>query len=473
MPANPSTPPALSLEIVTAIAGISRTEWDALARGRRAEAPAAGERDADAAAPQSSNAANAVSQNSESLSEPVAEAKTGPERAGENTRPEAVDSPSEIGDSHSEALESPCEAAENLAEEDGDNPFISHDFLLSLEESGSVGGRTGWTPLHLVARDPGGTAIGAVPAYGKSHSRGEYVFDHAFAEAYARAGGDYYPKLQVSVPFTPATAPKLLIAPGRAPQPIRNALIAGLAGLRDRINASSVHATFLTPVDRDAFVAQGYLLRTDQQFHFTNRGYASFDDFLAELASRKRKVLKRERRDALANDITIERLTGRAITEAHWDAFFAFYIDTGNRKWGSPYLTRRFFALIGERMADRILLVMAKRAGRYIAGALNFIGANTLYGRNWGAIEHHPFLHFELCYYQAIEFAIERGLARVEAGAQGEHKLARGYRPVKTYSAHHFADAGFQRAVAAYLARERNEIDRIQDELATMMPFRR
>ena len=315
--------------------------------------------------------------------------------------------------------------------------------------------------------------IGAVPAYAKSHSRGEYVFDHAFADAFALAGGRYYPKLQVSVPFTPATARKLLISPEAEQAETRAALTAGLTSLRERIKASSVHATFLTEQDRHTLDRSGFLLRTDQQFHFINRGYASFEAFLTALASRKRKVLKRERREALANGITVEWVTGKDLTEAHWDAFFAFYIDTGNRKWGSPYLTRAFFSRINETMADKTLLVMAKRDGRYIAGALNFIGQNALYGRNWGAIEHHPFLHFELCYYQAIDFALSRGLSRVEAGAQGEHKLARGYQPVKTWSAHHFADSGFQRAVANYLDHERQEVDHMQAELETLTPFRR
>lgn len=378
----------------------------------------------------------------------------------------------EEAESFHEEADSLSEVAEGISEEDSDNPFISHAFLSALEESGSVGGQTGWTPLHLVARDQSGTLLGAVPAYGKSHSRGEYVFDHAFAEAYARAGGDYYPKLQISVPFTPATARKLLVAPETDKAKLRATLIDGLDALRKRIDASSVHATFLTSRDRDALLDRGYLLRTDQQFHFTNRGYTGFDDFLSELTARRRKVLKRERRDALTNGIEIEWVTGRDLTEAHWDAFFAFYIDTGSRKWGSPYLTRAFFSLIGERMADKVLLVMARRNGRYIAAALNFIGANTLYGRNWGAIEHHPFLHFELCYHQAIEFAIRHGLSRVEAGAQGEHKLARGYTPVKTFSAHRFADPGFARAVAAYLERERREVDEVQAELKTLTPFR-
>jgi predicted N-acyltransferase len=356
---------------------------------------------------------------------------------------------------------------------DQNNPFISHAFLDALERSGSVGGRTGWTPLHLLVRDEDNRPLGAMPLYAKAHSRGEYVFDHAFAEAYHRAGGQYYPKLQISVPFTPATTRKFLIGPDAPEGAITAALASGLETLRGRVDASSIHATFLTGTDRSRFAEAGYLLRSDQQFHFFNTGYTTFDDFLGDLASRKRKILKRERREALAEGITVERLTGKDLTEAHWDAFFRFYIDTGNRKWGTPYLTRAFFSQIQETIADKVLLIMAKRAGRYIAGALNFIGENTLYGRNWGAIEHHPFLHFEVCYYQAIDFALERGLQRVEAGAQGEHKLARGYRPVKTWSAHRFADAGLSRAVADYLARERHHVDAMQDELETLTPFRR
>jgi hypothetical protein len=365
-----------------------------------------------------------------------------------------------------------CEAPESSREEDWANPFISHAFLSALEQSGSVGGKSGWTPLHLLARDPRGAILGAVPAYAKSHSRGEYVFDHAFADALHRAGGHYYPKLQVAVPFTPATAPKLLVAPDADAATIRPALIAGLEAIRQRIDASSIHATFLTRADRSAFLEAGYLERNDHQFHFTNPGYRDFEEFLAALASRKRKVLKRERREALENGISVEWLTGSDLKEAHWDAFFAFYMDTGDRKWGNPYLTRRFFSLVGERMAEHILLVMAKRDGRYIAGALNFIGANTLYGRNWGAIEHHPFLHFELCYYQAIDFALARGLSRVEAGAQGEHKLARGYAPVRMVSAHRFADGRLHRAVGDYLMHERAEIGHVEGALAEMMPFR-
>jgi predicted N-acyltransferase len=386
---------------------------------------------------------------------------------------EAPQARRQAAESDPELPESESELAESPSEEDEANPFLTHAFLSALEDSGSVGGRTGWTPLHLVAKTPDGVLAGALPIYAKGHSRGEYVFDHAFADAYHRAGGAYYPKLQISVPFTPATGRRLLVPSGPDSAATRAQLLEGAEGLRARLGASSVHATFLTPRDRDDFVEAGYLERNDQQFHFDAAPYRDFDDFLASLASRKRKGLKRERREALTAGIEVEWVTGSGLKESHWDAFFAFYIETGSRKWGSPYLTRSFFSLIGERMPERVLLVLAKRAGRYVAGALNFIGANTLYGRNWGAIEHHPFLHFELCYYQAIDFALQHGLARVEAGAQGEHKLARGYRPVKTISAHRFADAGFQRAVSQYLARERRDVNEAQQILEQMTPFRK
>ncbi len=357
-------------------------------------------------------------------------------------------------------------------DEDPCNPFVSHAFLSALEESGCVGGKTGWLPLHTLVEDEAGRLVAAAPAYLKSHSMGEYVFDHAWADAYARAGGRYYPKLQVSVPFTPATGPRLLVADTPRAGEARAHLVAGLRALRHQARASSIHATFLQDRDAEALAQEGFLLRYDQQFHWFNEAYGTFEDFLAALASRKRKAIRRERRDALAAGITVERLTGREITEAHWDAFFAFYMDTGSRKWGRPYLNRRFFSLVGERMAERILLVVAKRAGRPIAGAINFVGATRLYGRNWGCIEHHPFLHFEVCYYQAIDFAIARGLARVEAGAQGEHKLARGYRPVITTSAHDLPDPSFRRAVADYLERERTSVREAADELSAAAPFR-
>jgi uncharacterized protein len=298
------------------------------------------------------------------------------------------------------------------------------------------------------------------------------VFDHAWADAYSRAGGRYYPKLQVSVPFTPVTGPRLLVKSGQNAEDIRTHLIAGLRALRDQTGASSIHATFLQDSDTDTLTSQGFLRRDDQQFHWFNEGYGTFENFLAALASRKRKAIRRERRDALQNGISVEWITGSDITEAHWDAFFAFYMDTGSRKWGRPYLNRAFFSMLGERMADRVLLVMAKRGGRYIAGAINLIGDKRLYGRNWGCIEDHPFLHFEICYYQAIEFAIAKGLDRVEAGAQGEHKLARGYRPVITSSAHDIADPSLRRAVKSYLEQERLYVAEAAEELCSATPFR-
>ena len=354
------------------------------------------------------------------------------------------------------------------------NPFVSYDFLWALEASGSATRRTGWAPQHLVAAGADGRATGVMPCYLKSHSRGEYVFDAGWAEAYERAGGDYYPKLQVSVPFTPALGRRLLTAPGPNEANVLAALAQGLVELTRLRQASSAHVTFLPKDQWDLLAQRGFLQRTDQQFHWHNKGYAGFDDFLADLAARKRKVVKRERREAVAvNGIEIDWLTGTDLTEAAWDAFFSFYMDTGSRKWGRPYLTREFFSLVGQTMADKILLIMAKRAGRPIAGALNFIGSDTLYGRHWGAIEHHPFLHFELCYYQAIEFAIRHHLARVEAGAQGEHKLARGYLPTTTYSAHFIADPALRRAIADYLKRERAYVDAAGRELVEFSPFRR
>jgi predicted N-acyltransferase len=362
---------------------------------------------------------------------------------------------------------------EPLYRADRFNPFVAHAFLSSLEDARTVGGRSGWGPAHVLVEDSAGVLLAAAPCYVKVHSQGEYVFDYGWADAYERAGGQYYPKLQVSVPFTPVTGPRLLVKPGPRASEARSLLVAGLKALRREIGASSIHVTFLAEEDAKDLEPRGFLLRNDQQFHWFNDGYERFEDFLAALASRKRKAIRRERRDAVAPGITIERLTGHAITPEHWDAFFAFYMDTGSRKWGRPYLNRRFFALLGDRMAERILLVMARRAGRYVAGAINFIGDDALYGRNWGCIENHPFLHFEVCYYQAIEEAIMRGLKRVEAGAQGEHKLARGYRPVTTWSAHDLADPGLRRAVADYLARERRQVAAMSEDLAEHIPFRK
>ncbi|GJE55287.1 MULTISPECIES: GNAT family N-acetyltransferase [Methylobacterium] len=351
------------------------------------------------------------------------------------------------------------------------NPFASHAFLSALEESGCVSRKTGWLPLHVTV-ERAGKLVGAAPCYLKSHSQGEYVFDQGWAEAIERAGGAYYPKLQVSVPFTPVTGPRFLIAPGEAPDAAASAIVAGLRALRAETEASSIHVTFMREREWDQAGALGLLQRIDQQFHWENRGYSDFDAFLGDLASRKRKAIKRERREALSNGITIEHVTGPEITEAHWDAFYEFYVDTGARKWGRPYLNKKFFRLIGERMPERILLVMAQREGRWIAGAINFIGDVALYGRNWGCVEDHPFLHFEVCYYQAIEFALAHGLKRVEAGAQGEHKLARGYRPVAMHSAHDIAEPSLRRAVAGYLERERGYVQAAMDEYATMTPFR-
>jgi predicted N-acyltransferase len=352
------------------------------------------------------------------------------------------------------------------------NPFLSHAFLSALEASKSVGGHSGWLVQHLLVHGADGALLAAAPCYLKSHSRGEYVFDHGWAEAYAHAGGNYYPKLQVAVPFTPATGRRLLVRPGANADEVRKSLAAGLIELCRIDGASGVHVTFATEQEFRFLGELGFLQRTDQQFHWENAGYATFDDFLAALAARKRKTIRRERHDALANGISVHWLTGSGLTEEVWDHFFAFYMETGSRKWGRPYLTRPFFSLVSEAMRDRILLVMAKRAGRWIAGAINFIGSETLFGRHWGAVEHHPFLHFELCYYQAIDYAIANKLQRVEAGAQGEHKIARGYMPATTYSAHYIADPALRRGIADYLKRERAYVAAVGQELAATSPYR-
>jgi uncharacterized protein len=365
------------------------------------------------------------------------------------------------------------ESAPSTDQETAYNPFLSHAFLAALEASKSVGSQSGWHVQHILVHAADGTLLAAAPCYLKSHSRGEYVFDHGWAEAYAHAGGNYYPKLQVAVPFTPATGPRLLVRPGPNADEIRKALAGGLIELCRIDGASGVHVTFATEPEFRFLGELGFLQRTDQQFHWENSGYASFDDFLAALAARKRKTIRRERHDALAgNGVSVHWLTGSDLTEDVWDHFFAFYMETGSRKWGRPYLTRPFFSLIGETMRDRILLVMAKRSGRWIAGAINFIGSHTLFGRHWGAVEHHPFLHFELCYYQAIDYAIAHKFARVEAGAQGEHKIARGYMPATTYSAHYIADPALRRGIADYLKRERAYIAAVGEELAATGPYR-
>ena len=349
-----------------------------------------------------------------------------------------------------------------------DNPFVSHEFLTALEDSGSVGPRTGWQPTPLVIGEEGGPLLAAMPAYLKGHSQGEYVFDHSWADAYERAGGHYYPKLQIAVPFTPATGPRLLLSDQAYAAP----LLAAAEQLCVQNGFSSAHATFIEPAQQALFEQAGWMLRSDIQFHWHNRGFASFDDFLATLASRKRKDLRKERAAAQAG-VEIRRLRGNGIRPEHWDAFWQFYQDTGARKWGTPYLTREAFDLLGERMGEALLLVLALQDGEPIAGALNFIGGEALYGRYWGCTRDVRFLHFELCYYQAIDAAIELGLSRVEAGAQGGHKLARGYEPVETVSAHWVANIGFREAVADFLDRERAGVAADRNYLATRGPFRK
>ena len=352
-----------------------------------------------------------------------------------------------------------------------DNPFLEHAFFLALEESGCASPRSGWQPQHVLISDEAGQPLGLLPLFFKSHSMGEYVFDHGWANALERAGGSYYPKLQGSIPFTPATAPKLLVPSGSLE--IRAALLSTAEELARQREASSVHLTFLTEEDAATTATSDWLQRVDTQFHWHNEDFASFDAFLETLSSRKRKTIRRERREALSSGLTIRCLTGSDIKEEHWDAFFDFYEDTGSRKWGRPYLNRDFFSRIGATMADRILLVFAYDGNQPIAGAINFIGRDTLYGRNWGTTRDVPFLHFEVCYYQAIDFAIAHKLRVVEAGAQGEHKLARGYVPVTTHSAHWIAHPGLRHAVADYLAEERPAVEREQSILEEFTPFRR
>ena len=354
------------------------------------------------------------------------------------------------------------------------NPFIGHAFLHALEASGSVHPKTGWLPYHAVLEDLDERVVGLAPLYVKGHSQGEYVFDHGWAEAFEHAGGRYYPKLLGAVPFTPAAGRRLLVRPdaGRDGHEVETHLVAGCVEIARQLEVSSLHFIFLETDQWERLAGLGFLRRTDQQFHWENDSYESFDDFLARLSSKKRKNLRRERRIALENGIEVEWVTGSDLREHHFDAFYEFYLDTGSRKWGRPYLNRRFFELIGENLADRTLLVMCRRDGRYVAGALNFIGGDTLYGRNWGCVEDHPMLHFEACYYQAIEFAIAHGLRYVEAGAQGPHKIARGYLPRRTQSAHWIAHEGLRDAVARYLVRERHLVAESMDVIASHSPFR-
>lgn len=353
------------------------------------------------------------------------------------------------------------------------NPFSSFAFLSSLEDSQSAIAETGWYPQHLRLENADGTLMGALPAYLKTHSQGEYVFDHAWADAYERAGGQYYPKLQACMPFTPATGPRILVADDQSVAAVTLALLEGYKALCEQRQSSSAHITFVQEDLIDPAQEAGFLHRTDQQFHFQNLGYRDFQDFLDSLTSRKRKTIRKEREKALTNGIEIDVLTGADLTEAIWDQFYQFYIDTGSRKWGQPYLTRAFYSLIGERMADDIHLVMAKRDGRYIAGAINFMGSEALFGRHWGCVEDHPFLHFEVCYYQAIELAISKGLKTVEAGAQGQHKIARGYVPVTTHSLHYISHPGLRSAIDDYLIHERQEVEKISEILTDHAPYKK
>ena len=351
------------------------------------------------------------------------------------------------------------------------NPFVSHAFLAALEESGSIGGRSGWLAQHAALRDPAGGLLGCAPMYAKAHSYGEYVFDHGWADALERAGGRYYPKLQVASPFSPVPGPRLLLRPGAGIDV--GALAQGLVQACGQLDLSSVHVTFCTEAEWTALGEAGWLQRIGTQFHWTNAGYGSFDDFLGALASRKRKQIRRERRDAEASGFVLKTLRGHEITAKHWAAFHRFYLATTDKKWGrSAYLKARFWPLLGEALGERVVLMVAEQDGEPVAGALNLLGDEALYGRNWGAVVDAPFLHFELCYYRAIDFAIEHKLARVEAGAQGEHKIQRGYLPVPTYSAHWIAHGGLRAAVADFLDRERPAMLREMEALATLSPFR-
>ena len=354
-----------------------------------------------------------------------------------------------------------------------DNPFVSHAFLLALEDSGSATARSGWLGQHLVIENSVGLLLGCVPLYLKNHSYGEYVFDWGWADAYERAGGRYYPKLQASVPFTPVTGPRLLLRPGPQAPRVRETLMAGLLRVAELHKVSSLHLTFPTESEWQALGDAGYLQRQGLQYHWMNDGYEDFDAFLAALVSRKRKAIKKERRRAQESGLSIRALCGAEITADHWDAFYRFYLAMIDKKWSQNYLTEEFFHLLGERLGDRVLLISAEDAGRPLAGALNLIGKERLYGRNWGCAAEVRFLHFECCYYQAIEWAIGEGLQVVEAGAQGQHKVQRGYMPVATYSAHWIADSGFRTAVADFLRREQRAVDQEIDIVTDMGPFKR
>ena len=354
----------------------------------------------------------------------------------------------------------------------GHNPFVSHAFLHALEESGSVEAETGWLPQHLIANDEDGKVAACMPLYLKNHSHGEYIFDWGWADAYERAGGNYYPKLQSAVPFTPATGPRMLVR-GDAPDRFYNVLIAALIQLARQHKVSSLHITFPTLDQWDRFGEAGFLKRSGKQFHWENRGYETFDDFLGALSSRKRKAIRRERREVVNQGLVLKRLSGDDITEDHWDSFFHYYMDTSGRKYGRPYLNRAFFSIIGETMADLAMLVFAEHDGERIAGALNFIGEDTLFGRNWGCVRDFKFLHFEACYYQAIDHAIEHKLQWVEAGAQGPHKIQRGYLPREIYSAHWIEDTNFRDAVERFVDQERRDVDYEIQGLMHYSPYRK
>lgn len=354
-------------------------------------------------------------------------------------------------------------------EEQSLNPFCSHGFLSALEESDCVTAETGWLPQHIILENDEEEMIGAMPLYLKSHSQGEYVFDHGWANAYEQAGGRYYPKLQSSIPFSPVTGPRLLARTTEN----KSALLEAAIKLASDHHISSLHFTFVDDNDYDVMTSHGLLHRRDQQFHWLNDGYRSFNQFLEALSSRKRKNINKERQTALENDIEIEWLQGKEITEGHWDHYFGFYLNTANRKWGRPYLNRDFFSHLSDKIPDNILLIMAKREGKYIAGALNLIGPDTLYGRYWGASEYHKCLHFELCYYQAIDYAIKHKLSKVEAGAQGDHKIARGYVPLATNSMHWIENPSFKDAIKKYLAQERNAVGREIEYLSELAPFKK
>ena len=360
-----------------------------------------------------------------------------------------------------------------LAPGSAGSPFLSHRFLKALEDSKSVGRRTGWQPQYLLAESADGTLLGAVPLYVKNHSQGEYIFDHGWAQAFERAGGRYYPKLQAAIPFTPVPGPRLFARPGPLEGAVKDALIDMMAEMAKDNGISSVHATFCTQDEWKRFGERGWSLRLGQQYHWSNEGYKTFDDFLAALSSRKRKAIRKERQSVVKEGLTVRALSGSDIKSEHWDTFFAFYMDTGGRKWGTPYLTRSFFEILGATMADKVVLILAEADGRPVGGALNLKGDDTLYGRYWGCLESHAFLHFEACYYQAIDYAIAHGLQRVEAGAQGDHKIQRGYLPVPTYSAHWIVDARFRRAIDDYLKRERPAVEQEIEGLMQFSPFRK